>query len=128
MKINFGCTGIIIGLIVLSIICIASCKEGFAHSKKITFSLTKSTSNKIFGKDSITKIKYDTTIEILPYGIFDQTKLKNDSVEYELVPGNVILSIILCETIIVPIQYGGYYLFEPVGLINKNQGIIKGGK
>lgn len=41
-------------------------------------------------------------------------ELKNDSIEYEINTGNVILSIIFCETIIAPIILTGWEIKEPV--------------
>jgi len=51
------------------------------------------------------------TIE--PYGWFD-LEAKNDSINYKVNTGNVILSIILVETAFVPILITGNQLFEPV--------------
>lgn len=48
-----------------------------------------------------------------PYGWFD-LNAKNDSIEYKINGGNVVLSIIFCETIIVPIWLTGDQLYEPV--------------
>lgn len=52
-----------------------------------------------------------------PYGMysefFDKNR-KNPGVEYRLSTGNVVLSIIFCETVIVPVVLCGWYLWEPV--------------
>lgn len=54
---------------------------------------------------------------IEPYGLysefFDKSR-KNPAVEYRLSTGNVVLSVIFSETIIVPIVLCGWYLWEPV--------------
>lgn len=52
--------------------------------------------------------------EIQPYGWMNQDELKNDSVVYRINTGNVIWSVLLCETIIAPILITGIELFEPV--------------
>ena len=48
-----------------------------------------------------------------PYGWFDETQ-KNDSINYKVNTGNVVLSVIFCETIFVPILLTGNELWEPV--------------
>ena len=52
-------------------------------------------------------------VTVEPYGWFDETQ-KNDSINYKVNTGNVVLSIIFCETIIVPILLTGNELWEPV--------------
>jgi len=53
-----------------------------------------------------------------PYGLyaelFDKAR-KDPAVEYELNVPNVVLSVVFCETIIVPIILCGWYLWEPAG-------------
>ncbi len=51
---------------------------------------------------------YDT------YGLFNESSNKNPNIEYRVIAGNVIWSIILIETIIFPIYFIGFSLFEPV--------------
>jgi len=48
------------------------------------------------------------------YGLFDQDR-KNPNVEYRVIIGNVIWAVILCETVVAPIIFLGWYLYEPVG-------------
>lgn len=60
---------------------------------------------------------YDT------YGLFNQDSMKNDGIEYRIVVGNVVWSIILMETIIAPIYFVGFSLYQPVG---KKGSTIKG--
>ena len=48
-----------------------------------------------------------------PYGWFD-TKEKNDSINYKINTGNIVLSFIFSETIVVPIVLTGTQLWEPV--------------
>ena len=54
-------------------------------------------------------VDYDT------YGLFNQDDKKNPEIEYNLVWGNLIWGIILIETIIAPVYFFGFDLFEPVG-------------
>lgn len=50
------------------------------------------------------------------YGLFNEYTKKSKNVCYEISVGNVILSIILIETIIAPIYFIGWDLFNPVRL------------
>lgn len=52
-------------------------------------------------------------VNVEPYGWFDSSK-KNDSIEYKVNVGNIVLDVIFCETIIVPIILTGDQLYEPV--------------
>lgn len=52
------------------------------------------------------------TIE--PYGIFNQED-EDKRVSYRVSPGNVILSVIFIETLIVPVALVGWYLWEAKG-------------
>ena len=54
----------------------------------------------------------EVTVE--PYGWFDGEDAINDSINYELCIGNVVLDVIFCETIVVPIILTGDQLYEPV--------------
>lgn len=53
-----------------------------------------------------------TTIE--PYGWADASTMKNDSILYKVNVGNIVWSVILSETIFVPVILTGWYLNEPV--------------
>ncbi|MDN3621321.1 hypothetical protein QWY81_17775 [Polaribacter undariae] len=60
------------------------------------------------------KFKIDgKEVEVEPYGWFD-LESKNDSINYKVNVGNVVLDIIFCETIVVPIVLTGSQLYEPV--------------
>jgi hypothetical protein len=50
---------------------------------------------------------------IEPYGWFDLEE-KHDSIVYKVNTGNVVLSIIFCETVIAPILLTGNSLWEPI--------------
>lgn len=58
---------------------------------------------------SIHGVTYDT------YGFLNEGEKRNPDVEYELIVGNVIWGIILVETIIAPIYFFGFSLYQPVG-------------
>ena len=47
------------------------------------------------------------------YGLFNELEKKSAKMCYEIIPGNVVWSIILVETIIAPIYFVGFSLFEP---------------
>lgn len=64
--------------------------------------------------------EYDT------YGLIDEKDKKNPNIKYELIVGNLVWSAILFETIIAPIYFIGFSLFEPVGYISSNQPQEKG--
>jgi len=57
----------------------------------------------------INGVEYDT------YGLINADKKKNPEIEYEVIWGNVIWGAVLVETIIAPIYFFGFSLFEPVG-------------
>jgi hypothetical protein len=50
------------------------------------------------------------------YGLINQDDVKNPEIKYRLVPGNLIWGIILIETIIAPVYFFGYSLWEPVSI------------
>lgn len=56
-----------------------------------------------------------------PYGIFNMNSHKRSDVVYDISAGTVISSIILCETIIVPVLGVGYQLYEPVYFTNSKE-------
>ena len=64
-------------------------------------------------------VVYDTC------GLFNQDEKKNPDIQYEIVWGNVIWGALLCETIIAPIYFYGFSMWEPVG---KKDNLIKGEK
>lgn len=69
-------------------------------------------------------IEYDT------YGLFDEAEKRNPNIQYEIIPGNIVWSIVLVETIGAPIYFIGFSMYEPIGLIDKNKiiGSIDKGK
>jgi len=61
------------------------------------------------GEEEIVK-----TYKFQQYGLFNIDK-RNPKVEYRVIVGNIIWSVILFETVVVPIILIGWYLYEPVG-------------
>lgn len=64
---------------------------------------------------NIDGITYDT------YGLFNKSEKKNPDIQYEIVVGNVIWSIILIETIVAPVYFLGFSIYEPVGKKDPNR-------
>lgn len=65
------------------------------------------------------------TVIVEPYGWADYQNLKNDSIIYKVNVGNVILSCVFCQTIVVPVWLTGWQLYEPVRKVEpKNKGIV----
>ena len=56
---------------------------------------------------------------ITPYGFLNEESTRNPDVLYKLSVEDIVLSVIFCETIIVPIIDLGYNLWEPVEAIEK---------
>lgn len=48
------------------------------------------------------------------YGLFNSDELKDPCVKYEFVWGNLIWGAILVETVIAPIYFFGFSIYEPV--------------
>ena len=78
----------------------------------VAFALTGCGSAKV-----IDDVKYET------YGLLNQDKMKNENVEYRLIVGNFIWGILLVETVIAPVYFFGFSIFEPVG---KKGEVLKG--
>ena len=97
-----GCLAVIVIGIVLLI------TGGCADSKTFTI------------KNSETEI---TEIKAEPYGWANSDSKRIDGVIYEVNGGNIVWSIILCETIFVPIYLTGWQLYEPVRLDNRAKAI-----
>ena len=57
---------------------------------------------------NIDGVTYDT------YGLLNEDDNKNPSIKYEVIWGNVVWGVILVETIVAPIYFFGFSLFEPV--------------
>jgi hypothetical protein len=60
------------------------------------------------------------------YGLLNQDSKKNECIEYELVWGNLIWGAVLIETVVFPIYFFGFSIFQPVGHKQKIKGAIGG--
>ena len=61
-------------------------------------------------------------VEYGSYGLLDADDKKNPDVEYEVVWGNVFWGVVLLESVIAPIYFAGFSLFQPVGPKSKIKG------
>ena len=48
------------------------------------------------------------------YGAFSTDDEENPNIKYKVIAGNVVWSILLIETVIAPVYFIGFSLFEPV--------------
>ena len=55
------------------------------------------------------------------YGLINEGGMRNEDVHYRVIIGNVVWSCILVETIIAPIYFLGFSLYEPVGVKDKDK-------
>lgn len=51
-----------------------------------------------------------------PYGLLNQNSEKNECVNYSTSVGNVVWGIFLVQTIVAPVYFFGFALYEPVGM------------
>lgn len=63
----------------------------------------------------INGVHYDT------YGFINEGAKKNPDIEYELVIGNVLLGVILIETLIGSIYFIGFDIYQPIGPIDEEK-------
>ncbi len=54
-------------------------------------------------------VEYDT------YGLLNEDEKRNPDIQYEIVWGNIIWGVIFFETIVAPIYFFGFSMWEPVG-------------
>ena len=50
------------------------------------------------------------------YGLLTENTDKNPDIEYKIIVGNVVWSIILIESIVFPVYFIGFSMYEPVGV------------
>lgn len=53
-------------------------------------------------------------VEYPTYGMLNEASNRSDSVCYRMSVGNVILSVIFSETVVIPVYLIGFSLYEPV--------------
>jgi len=54
------------------------------------------------------------------YGFFNEKTKKDPKIVYEISIGNVIWSIILCETVVFPVYFVGFSLYNPICKVGEN--------
>ena len=54
-------------------------------------------------------------MRIKGWKVINKDDMKNPNVEYRLIPGNIIWGCLLVETIIAPIYFFGFSIYEPIG-------------
>jgi len=47
------------------------------------------------------------------YGILNRDEIRSEDIHYSIITGNCIWGIILCSTVIAPIYFFGFSLYEP---------------
>ena len=62
------------------------------------------------------------SVEYETYGLINRDEIRNSNIKYEVIIGNVVWGIILCETIVAPVYFFGFSLHEPVGKISDKEG------
>jgi hypothetical protein len=60
-------------------------------------------------------ITYDT------YGLINKDEKRNPDIKYRLIIGNVVWSVILVETIVAPLYFIGFSMYEPVRKANPDE-------
>lgn len=58
------------------------------------------------------------------YGIINKSEMYNPDIKYRIVMGNVVWSIILCSTLIAPVYFIGFSIYEPIKKASEND--VKG--
>jgi hypothetical protein len=56
------------------------------------------------------------------YGIINRDEVRNPKIEYQLITGNVVWGIILFETVVAPIYFFGFSIYEPIEKIPPDKG------
>jgi hypothetical protein len=56
----------------------------------------------------INNVEYDT------YGLFNKEDNRYPDIKYKLITGNLVWGILLCSTIVAPIYFFGFSLYEPI--------------
>lgn len=54
--------------------------------------------------------EYDT------YGLLNRDAERSSCIKYKVITGNVVWGILLSETVVAPIYFFGFSMYEPVGL------------
>jgi hypothetical protein len=79
------------------------------------------------GNNKTIQIPIDTgtkNVEFTTYGFLNKKENYNELIRYHIIIGNVVWSCILAETIVAPVYFLGFSLYEPISL--KSDSFIKG--
>lgn len=55
-----------------------------------------------------------------PYGLVTSGEKQNPNIKYRIVWGNVFWAVVLSETVVAPIYFVGWSLYEPVAEVDPN--------
>ena len=58
--------------------------------------------------------------EYSTYGLINESTNKNPNIMYEISVGNVIWGVLLVQTVIAPLYFFGFSIYEPVRINNSN--------
>ena len=59
-------------------------------------------------------------VEYGTYGLFNKEEMHNKNIQYEISGWSIFWSVIFCETIIAPIYFVGFDLYQPIGVKDPN--------
>ena len=74
----------------------------------------------VFGMMACGSTKVIEGVEYDTYGLINKNDNRNPDVKYKIIIGNIIWSTILVGTIVAPIYFLGFSIYEPVGKKNPN--------
>ena len=61
-------------------------------------------------------------VEYETYGLINKDEIKDPKIKYKVIIGNVVWGTILCETIVAPVYFFGFSIYEPIEKISDNKG------
>ena len=63
---------------------------------------------------TINGIRYGT------YGLINESEMHNPKIQYEISGWSIFWSFVFCETVVVPIYFIGWDLYQPIGVKDPN--------
>lgn len=54
------------------------------------------------------------------YGLVNEHEMHNPKIQYEISGWSIFWSVIFCETVVVPIYFIGWALYQPIGVKDPN--------
>jgi hypothetical protein len=107
----YGCGCLILVLVIISSLVLISI-DGCAEKKTLCTEISCTEgSDCSLGTTQPLKVRECHTY--IPYGLANKEE-ENPKIHYEINTGTVIWSVLLSETIVVPVLLLGWYLYEPV--------------